>query len=180
MKAYTNLAAFAIIALLMGGSLSQVQATSVPLVSQSNQFSDSNSNTVQVTADEYEDSYDPSLERLQMLADRLPTLEQANSQMGRDVKTALLWDYAGLNMVTIKYSNGYFVGQVHTVGSSEVKDVWGIYGKEKWAGFYDEKGIDNMFYGKILNTPEIGIYDGWTINNVDGKFMWGYGLNLFK
>jgi len=168
----TVMAAFAIMAVLMGGTIAQAAPA--------DRFGVATAKTGTQKAR----GFDLTADQKQSLMERIPSsIDDATDKMGQRAKNTILWNNEGTHFAIVSYNNGHFRGEVHEISNpSEVKYMWGIYGNGKWAGFYDGNSIENVFYGKYMKHPRLKgtPYFAWTAENLFGSFAWGLGINVFK
>jgi len=83
-------------------------------------------------------------------------------------KRFIMWTYDGKHVLwgTYEvglYGNGYFAGE-----DNEGMKVWGIFDKNKFAGFYGENYAENVFYGRYYSNGQ------WKATGLfDKEYAWG-------
>ncbi len=100
---------------------------------------------------------------------------------GKGIQFSMLWDESEKMYSLVKYYNGFFVGKVRYMDTNKLvspKKFWGVYNNGYWIGFLGKAKSENLVYGKYKAWNN-GWLSYWTLTNLDGGTIRGYGIHMF-
>jgi hypothetical protein len=108
------------------------------------------------------------------------TYADAASQI-KERHSFIIWEPSGRSFLSGYYGNGNFVGNYYTLIDGKFvdtgKQMWGVYSNGLFYGFFDGNGPENFVHGQY-KYPGSGPYFIWYLNNLGGKFAYGYGVSF--
>lgn len=185
------LAAFALVAVLLGGTLAT--ASAAPVQERAN--ADPNPTKERLAHELGVKDIKTGIHQspaVRILTQEIPedlveqvpeTLREAQSLIGEEAQQVVIFDSSGHYYAVITYDNGFFTAEVHdtveTDQSHEGDQFWGAYQNGKYAGLYDDGSLTSIegTYQKWPHKKSPTYL--WTMN-FDGirAHVWGLGTGL--